>query len=61
MSEEIISTRRSAMIECTATEKHPTIKAGNKFLVHPKVAEKCEKHGWILEKVSKKAEKKAEK
>ena len=59
MSEEIISTRRSAMIEAVATDKHQHIKTGSKFLVHPKVAEKLEKIGWI-EKLVKK-EKKADK
>ena len=59
MSEEIISTRRSAMIEAVATDKHKYIETGKKFLVHPKVVEKLEADGWI-EKLSKK-EKKAEK
>ena len=59
MSEEIISTRRDVMIEAVATEKHQYIKSGKKFLVHPKVAEKLEKVGWIDKLVKK--EKKADK
>ena len=59
MSEEIISTRRSAMIEAVATDKHKYIKPGTKFLIHPKQVEKLEKMNWI-EKLVKK-EKKADK
>ena len=51
--EEIISTKRSVMIEVTATDKHKHEKAGKKFLIHPKPAEKLLKMGWI-EKVVKK-------